>query len=156
MFNSRISFDTYRRTVAKLNWLTIKLSGKMYQKWRQRRSWMLTILNESIVTFNKCIKHITSWHILKKCTAWILDLKEILGNGRQQAVVDQREKEGNANQMFPMLKDLKVPKEKPFEFHTTSVLFVSSPRKSSRKKEEKGIAATLKKYPFLFPLEFGC
>ena len=39
------------------------------------------ILDESIVTFNKCIKHITSWHILKKCTAWILDLKEILGNG---------------------------------------------------------------------------
>ena len=38
-------------------------------------------LNESIVTFNKCIIHMSSWHILKKCTTWILDLKKMLGNG---------------------------------------------------------------------------
>ena len=39
------------------------------------------ILDESIVTLNKWIMHFSNWHILKKCTAWILGLREILGNG---------------------------------------------------------------------------
>ena len=34
-------------------------------------------------------------------------------NSQQQAVVDQRENEGNGNQMFLMLKDLKVSEETP-------------------------------------------